>query len=70
MTLTPRELDVMVSLAVTGDDYAGVAGLLKIKRQTVKNHAASARKKYGVKTNTALYARFGWLKVTDYPAKY
>ena len=68
MSLTPRELDVMVALAVTGGSYAEVAVMLKIKEQTVKNHALAARRKLGATSNTAFYVKAGWLKVTDYPA--
>ena len=63
MTLTPRELDVMVALAVTGGSYGDVADMLKIRPQTVKNHAYSARNKYGATSNTDLFIKAGWLLV-------
>jgi DNA-binding CsgD family transcriptional regulator len=61
MTLTPRELDVMVALAVTGGSYVEVAELLGIRPQTVKNHAYAAREKLNVQTNTAAFTEMGWL---------
>ena len=63
MTLTPRELDVMVALAVTGESYAEVARMLGIKEQTAKNHALAARNKVGARNNTDLFIKTGWLLV-------
>ncbi len=61
--VTPRELDVMVALAVTGGSYAEAADILGIKAQTVRNHAMSARTKLRVASNTAAFTRLGWLDV-------
>jgi DNA-binding CsgD family transcriptional regulator len=63
MTLTPRELDVMVALAVTGGSYVEVADILKIKPQTVKNHAYAAREKLRVASITGAFTALGWLDV-------
>jgi DNA-binding CsgD family transcriptional regulator len=56
-------MDVMVALAVTGGSYAEVADVLRIKVQTVKNHALAARTKLRVASNTAAFTRLGWLDV-------
>ena len=61
--VTPRELDVMVALAVTGGSYAETAEILDIKAQTVKNHAMAARNKLRVASNTAAFTALGWLDV-------
>lgn len=63
--LTPRELDVMVALAVTGEDYRHVADLLGIKTQTVKNHSLSARSKMGARSNMDWFRLAGWLRIPD-----
>ena len=63
MGLTPRELDVMVALAVTGGSYVEVAEILGIKTQTVKNHAYAAREKLRVASNTGAFTALGWLDV-------
>ncbi len=58
----------MVALAVTGGSYPEVADILKVKAQTVKNHARAARRKYDVTTNVAFFVKVGWLRVTgEYP---
>jgi len=61
--VTPRELDVMVALAVTGGSYAETAQILGIATQTVRNHAMNARTKLRVASNTAAFTRLGWLDV-------
>ncbi len=61
--LTPRELDVMVALAVTGGSYAEVADILGVAIQTVRNHAQNARTKLRVVSNVQAFTAFGWLDV-------
>jgi DNA-binding CsgD family transcriptional regulator len=70
VTLTPRELDVMVALAITGQTYAEVGAILGIKEQTVKNHALAARHKYGVRSNAAFFVKIGWLVAPYQPVWY
>jgi DNA-binding CsgD family transcriptional regulator len=62
--MTDREREVMVQLA-SGASYAEVAKRLGISYQNVKNHAFKARARERVGSNMELFAKLGWLVVTD-----
>lgn len=65
--LSDREMEVLVCV-VKGMSNKGIAGLLGISHQTVKNHVTSILRKFGVedRTQAVVYAlKHGWVPLKD-----
>ncbi len=65
--LSDREMEVLVCV-VKGMSNKGIAGLLGISHQTVKNHVTSILRKFGVedRTQAVVYAlKHGWVPLQD-----
>jgi DNA-binding NarL/FixJ family response regulator len=65
--LSDREMEVLACV-VKGMSNKGIAGLLGISHQTVKNHVTSILRKFGVedRTQAVVYAlKHGWVPLKD-----